>query len=207
MLESHQLHIVRLTHWIEWHLCSMYLWLVSHFQPSPFSTGELYLSSILVPYHTIHVSRCASQLNPGPISIPSRSRDLCLFSTQAPRFTFLLCLSWILPQSGSWYLHLTYIQVTSHLHPAPPNCILVPSKHHLKHIQVSRCVSHLHPGPSSTRELYLSSIIVPYHPTHASRCASQLNPGPISTPSRYRDLCLLSTQAPRFTFLLCLSWI
>ena len=180
---------------------------VSHLHPGPFSTGELYFSSTLVPYHPIHVSRCASQLNPGPTSTPSRSRDLCLLSTQAPIFTFLLCLSWILLESGSWYLHLAYIQVTSHLHPGPLNCILVPSKHHLKCIHVSRCASHLHPGPLSTGELYLSSIPVPYHPTHVSRCASQLKPGPISTPSRTRDLCLLSTQALRFTFLLCLSWI
>ena len=179
---------------------------MSHLHPGHFSTGELYLSSIPVPYHPILVS-CASQLNPGPISIPSRSRDLCLLSTQAPRFTFLLCLSWILPQSGSWYLHLAYIQVTSHQHPGPPNCILVPSKHHLKPIHVSRCVSHLHPGPFSIGELYLSSILILYHPNHVSRCASQLNPGPISTPSRSRDLCLLSNQAPRFVFLLCLGWI
>ena len=135
-----------------------------HLHPGPLSTGELHLSSIPVPYHPIHVSRCASQLNPGPISTPPRSRDLCLLSTQAPRFTFLLCVSWILPQSGSWYLHLTYIQLTSHLHPAQPNYILVPSKHHLKPIHDSRCVSHLHPGPFWTGELYLSSTLVPYHP-------------------------------------------
>ena len=165
------------------------------------------ISSTLVPYHPIHVSRCASQLNPGPISTPYRSRDLCFLSTQAPMFVFLLCLSWILPQYGSRYLHLAYIQVTSHLHPGPPTCILVPSKHHPKCIHVSRCVSHLYPGPLSTGELYLSSIPVPYHPIHVSRCASQFNPGPISTPPRSRDLCLLSKQAPRFTFFLCLSWI
>ena len=172
-----------------------------------FSAGELYLSSIPVPYHPIYVSRCASQLNPGPISTPSRSRDLCLISTQAPRFMFLLCPTWILLQSGSWYLHLTCTQVTSHLHPGPANCILVPPKPHPNPIQVSKCVSHLHPGPFSTGELYLSSILVPYNPVHVSRCASQLNPGPIPTPSRSRDLCLLSTQAPRFTFLLCPTWI
>ena len=145
---------------------------VSHLHPGPFSIGELYLSSTLVPYDPIHVSRCASQLNPGPISTPSRSRDLCLLSTQAPRFTFLLCLSWISPQSGSWYLHLAYIQVTSPLHPGPPNCILVPSKHHVKPIKVSRYVSHLHPGHFRTGGLYLSSILVPYHPIHVSRWAS-----------------------------------
>ena len=183
ILESDQLHLVRLTHWIEWHLWSMYLWLVSHFHPGPFSTAELYLSSILVQYHPIPVSRCASHLNPGPISTPSklsslsqlnltsiwlmifasrqhpgnisppsRSTKLHLCSIQASsqthtgfkmspyprlsispqsrshlnpiqalRFTFLRCLNWIWPQSGSWYLHLAYIQVTSHLHPGPPN--------------------------------------------------------------------------------------
>ena len=138
------------------------------------------------------------------ISPQSRSH---LNPTQALRFTFLLCLSWILPQSGSWYLHLTYIQVTSRLHPGPPNSILIPSKHHLKPIQVTRYVSHLYPGHFSTGGLYLSSILVPYHPIHVSRCAAQLNPSPISTPSRSRDLCFPSTQAPIFTFLLCLSWM
>ena len=171
MLESHQLHIVRLTNWIEWHLCSMYLWLVSHFQPGPFSTAELYISSILVPYHPIPVSRCASQLNPGPISTPSRSRDLCLISTQAPRFTFLLCLSWILPHSGSSYLHLAYILEISRLHSGPPNCILVPSKHHLKPIQVSRCVS----PPSRS---FLNWIHVPRFCLNYFNVLSHLHPGP-----------------------------
>ena len=168
---------------------------------------ELYLTSIIVPSHHIQVSGCASQLNPGPFSTPSRSRDSCLSSIQAPRFTSPLHPSWVSPQSRSLYTHLAYIQVTSNLHPGLPNCILAPSKHHLKCIHVSRCVSHLHPGHFSTGELYLSSIPVPYHPILVSRCASQPNPGPISTPSRSRVLCLLSAQAPRFTFLLCLSWI
>ena len=139
------------------------------------------ISSTLVPYHPIHVSRCASQLNPGPISTPSRSRDLCLLSTQAPMFTFLLCLSWILPQSGSRYLHLAYIQETSHLQPGPPTCILVLSKHHPKCIHVSRCVftsiqvlcqvencisapSQSHITPSTSQDVHLSSIQVPSQP-------------------------------------------
>ena len=84
-------------------------------------------------------------------------------------------------QSGSWYFHLAYIQVTSHLHRGPPNCILVPSKHHLKCIHVSRCVSHLHPGPlqlekcnsapsqshitpSTSQDVHLNSIQVPSQP-------------------------------------------
>ena len=148
---------------------------MSHLHPGPFSTGELYLSSIPVPYHPIHVSRCASQLNPGPISTPSRSRGVCLLSTQAPRFTFLLCLSWILPPSGSWYLHLAYILITSRLHPGPPNCILVPYKRHLKPIPVSWCVS----PPSRS---FLNWRIV-----------SQLHPSPISPYPRLK-MCI-STQS------------
>ena len=173
--------------------------------------------SVSVPPRSFLNCRIVSQLHPSPIS-PYPRLKMCsstqsrshLNPIQALRFTFLLCLSWILPQSGSWYLHLAYIQVTSHLHPGPPNSILIPSKHHLKPIQVSRCVSHLYPGHFSTGGLYLSSILVPYHPIHVSRCAAQLNPGPISTPYRSCDWCLISIRAPRFnrfTFFPCLIWI
>ena len=200
ILESYQLHLVRENHGIEWHLCSMYIYIS--------------VVSVSLPPRSFLNCRIVSQLHPSPIS-PYPRLKMCispqsrshLNPIQALRFTFLLCLSWILTQSGSWYLHLAYIQVTSHLHPGASNCILVPSKHHLKPIKVSRCVTHLHPVPFATGELYLSSILVPYHPIHVSRCASQLNPGPISTPSRSRDLWVLSTQAPKFTFHLCLSWI
>ena len=154
----------------------MHLWLVYHFHPGPFSTGKLYLSSIPVPYHPILVSRCVSQLNPGPISTPSRSRDLCFISNQAPRFMFLLCPIESYLNFASWHLHLTCTQVTSHLHPDPLNCILVPSKHHLKPIQVSRlCVS-----PSSRS--FLNWQIV-----------SQLHPSPISPYLRLK-MCI-STQS------------
>ena len=162
ILESDQLHLVRETHWIEWHLCSMYLWLVSHFHPGPFSTAELYLSSILVPYHPIPVSRCASHLNPGPISTPSRSRDLCLLSTQAPRFTFLnvsveshlnlgpdfaslLHPGNISPPSRSTKLHLSSTQASSQTHTSIKMCVSPPSRSFLN----SRIVSQLHPSPMS----------------------------------------------------------
>ena len=171
---KHHLNAIQVSRW------------ASHLHPGPFSTGELYRSYILVRYNPVHVSRCASQLNPGPISTPSRSRDLCLLSTQAPRFTFLLCLTWISPQSGSWYLHIAYIQVTSHLHPGPPSCILVPSKHHLNPIQVSRCVSHLHPGPSSTgsRSQYsvLTTSMYCLTSIQIHRFPSHLHPGRVSPP-------------------------
>ena len=182
---------------------------MSHLHPGPLPTGPLYLSPFLVQYQAIHVSRCASQLNPGPISTPYRSCDWCLISIRQPRFTrftFLLCLNWISPQSRSVYSHLAYIQATFQLQTGPPNCILVPPKHCLKPIQVSRDVSHLHPGPFPTGALYLSPFLVQYQVIHVTRCASQLNPGPISTPYRSRDLCLIAIRASRFTCLLCLSW-
>ena len=135
------------------------------------SVKHVSVVSVSLPPRSFLNCRIVSQLHPSPIS-PYPRLKMCslpqsrshLNPIQALRFTFLLCLSWILPQSGSWYLHLAYIQVTSHLHPGPPNCILVPSKHHLKPIQVSIC--HLIP---------------------VSRCASHLNPGPISTPSKLSD--------------------
>ena len=101
------------------------LWGVSHLHPGPFQIEELYHSPFLVPYHGIHVSRCASQPHPGLgicVSSPSRLPD--------SRFFFVSVESH--NQSGSWYLHLEYIQVTSHIHPGPPNCISVQPKHHLK---------------------------------------------------------------------------
>ena len=163
---------------------------VSHLHPGPFSTGELYLSSTLVPYHPIPVSICIS-VNPGPISTPSRQ----------------IHVSWILPQSASWYLHLTYIQVTSHLHPGPPNCILVPSKHHLKPIQVSRCVSppsrsflnwrivsappssHITLSPS--KHMHLTSIQVPSQP-HPGRFTFFVSVE--SYLNRPHDICISPTS-------------
>ena len=127
------------------------------------------------PISPILISRCASQLNPGPISTPSRSRDVCLLSAKSPRFAFLLCLRWILPHSGSWYLHLAYILITSRLHPDPPNCIFVPSKRHPKPIQVSWCVS----PPSRS------------FPNWGN--VSQLHPSPIS-PYSHLNICI-STQS------------
>ena len=126
----------------------------------PSRSTKLHLCSIQASSQT----HTGFKMSPYPrLNISPQSRSH-LNPIQAPRFAFLRCLSWIWPQSGSWYLHLAYIQVTSHLHPGPPNCILVPSKHHLKPIQVSIC--HLIP---------------------VSRCASHLNPGPISTPSKLSD--------------------
>ena len=189
---------------------------MSHLHPGPSSTEELYLSSILVPYHPIHVSRCASQLNPGPISTPSRCRDLCLISTQAPRFMFLLCLSWILPHSGSWYLHLAYILEISRLHLGPENCILVPSNYHLKPIQVSRCVSppsrpflnwrivsQLHPSPKIPHPRLKMCISAQsrshVNPIQVSRCVSPLHPGSQMHVSSLSQLNLTSIWVLIFT--------
>ena len=156
--------------------------------------------------------RIVSQLHLSPISphsrlkmsISTQSRShinpiqverFVSLSAQAPRFTFLLCRSWILPQSGSWYLHLTYIQVTSPLH-------LRSTKLHLSSIQASsqthtgfkmsvsppsgsflnwRIVSQLHPCPISPfprLKMRISTQSKSHiNPIQVSRFVSPLNPG------------------------------
>ena len=49
----------------------------------------------------------------------------------------------------SIYMSLTSIQVTSHLHAAPENCISCPSRSNLKPIQLSLRVSYFHSCPAS----------------------------------------------------------
>ena len=156
------------------------------------SVKHVSVLSVSLPPRSFLSCRIVSQLHPSPISPYPRLKMRIspqsmshLNPIQALRFTFLLCLSWILPPSGSWYLYLAYTQVTSHLHPGPPNCILVPSKHHFKPIQVSRC-----------------------HPIPVSRCASHLNPGPISTPSRLSDSRFLFVSVESYLHLahdICIS--
>ena len=75
----------------------------------PSMSRELYLTSIIVPSHHIQVSGCASQLNPGPFSTPSRSR----------RFVSHLHPGSEIHVSSSSQLSLTSIQVlifVYHLH-------------------------------------------------------------------------------------------
>ena len=52
-------------------------------------------------------------------------------------------------------MHLTSIQVTSHLHAGPENCISCPSRSNLKPIQVSLCVSYFHSCPASPASMSL----------------------------------------------------
>ena len=217
MLESHQLHIVRLTNWIEWHLCSMYLWLVSHFQPGPFSTAELYISSILVPYHPIHVSRCASQLNPGPISTQSRSRDLCLLSTPGSQihvsslsqlnptsfwvliFTSRLHPGTISPPSRSTKLHLSTIQASSQTHTSFKMCVSPPSRSFLNW----RIVSQLHPSPISPYSRLKICISTQsrshLNPIQVSRFVSPIHPGSQINVSSLSQLNLTSIWVLIFT--------
>ena len=155
----------------------------SHLTPSTFR--KLHLSFIQVPSHPIQVPRFVSHFHQGPISLPSISQNL----------------------------HLTCIQVTSHLHAgtkifispfchvSPPfkspglhlTCIRVPSNS----IQVPKFVSRLHPGHilSPPRSQYSCHISI--------QVTSRLHPGPdpgpencISAPSkshltspRTEDLC------------------
>ena len=109
----------------------------------------------------------------------------------------------------SWYLHLTTIQVTYHLHQVPEICISAPSRSPLKAIQVSRCVSHIRSGPVSDlsklqNSCFTSIQVLPsLHPSpyihisppsrcwylrftfnHLLRCAVHQNTFPIPPPSR-----------------------
>ena len=85
----------------------------------------------------------------GRTLIPSRSPYSHLTSTQTPILKSELYTSRVSPQSRSWYLHLSFIQVTSRLHPCPENCISATPRSYLKPTLVSRCSFHLHLGPAS----------------------------------------------------------
>ena len=173
---------------------------VSRFVSDLHSGSQIHVSSLSQLNPTsFWVLIFTSGLHPGNISPPFRSRKLHLSSIQASSQThtgFTMCLtsSWILPHSGSWYLHLAYILEISRLHSGPENCILVPSKHHLKPIQVSRCVSlpsrpflswrivsQLHPSPKIPHprlKMCTSAQSRSYlNPIQVSRCVSPLHPG------------------------------
>ena len=75
---------------------------------SPPSSSPQYFP-ILVSYHPNKVSSCASQLNPGPISPPSRSHDQHPNSIWTPRLTFL-------------FFHVeSHLNPGSHIYLPPPS--------------------------------------------------------------------------------------
>ena len=135
---------------------------------------ELYLTSIIVPSHHIQVSDCASQLNPGPFSTPSRSRDLCLISIQVPRFTSPVHPSWVSPQSRSLYLHLAFIQ--AYQIASKPHLSIISNAYMFQDVclislqvisQLENCISapsQSHITPSSSQDVHLNSIQVPSQP-------------------------------------------
>ena len=139
----------------------------SHITPS--TSQDVHLHSIQVP----------SQPHPGLeicVSSPPRLPDSRVFFVSVKSYLNL---------GPDIYISPT---VTSHLHPGPPNCILVPSKHHLKPIQVSRCVSHLHPCPSSTgsrsQDSILTTAMYCLSSIQVHRFPSHLHPGRVSPPCR-----------------------
>ena len=79
-------------------------------------------------YHLtfIHVHRFSFHIHPGCVWIPSRP----------PWLTYHIHPGCVSPQSRSRYLHLTFMEVTSYLHPDPENCISSPPRSHLKPIPV-----------------------------------------------------------------------
>ena len=141
---------------------------VSH----PSRSRELLLSSTLVlvrtPLH-IQVSRCVSQPNPGPISLPIEVLQLHLNSIQ---ITYQLCLAYKMYISPPSMCTLTAIEVhwlASHLHPGH---VSLSSWSSLTLILVTIIASHLHQAliipPSRYRGICVS----------LPSSSSQLHPGP-----------------------------
>ena len=167
------------------------------------------VSQLLVPYHPIHVSRCASQLNPGHISTPSRSCRLNYSPLKVPSWcnsSPKICVS---PSSRSC---ITYIQVPillCHLHSSTilitnirisPSPLPRPSRSRYSHFTTIQVTSHLNPGHDN----WILDVVT-LQRIQVSRWLSQLNPCPISPPAKSQDLHLTPSQAPRFISLLHLG--
>ena len=129
----------------------------------------------------IQVSICAFNFQPGPaqwnsghkilVSPSSMNRLHRLHTSTHIKVLAYLHPGRVSPQSRSWYLHLTSIPVTSHLHPCPEKCSSATPRSHLKPILVRlisiQVLPHLHPGQKvliSSRSLYcLTSTQITYH--------------------------------------------
>ena len=153
-------------------------------EPSPSRSITLHLSSIEV----------ASQFNPGPhIHISPPYKHPCILKSQ-------LHPGHVSPQSRSWYLHLTSIPVTPHLHPCPEKCS---SATPMSISQTHTGPLHLHLGSASPASRSKGSsyhrdpcTVSPPPISHITfcqfmRCAAQVHQCPVSTPSK----------APRFATL------
>ena len=105
-------------------------------------------------------------------------------------------------QCRSRYMCLTSIQVTSHLHAAPENCISCPSRSNLKPIQVSLRVSYFHSCPASPASMPPPPPPPPLHaPFHIHPCPKiiqfMLQPGHDVGISHPSISCLISIQVKR----------
>ena len=115
------------------------------------------------PLTCIQVAGFASQIYPGPTSLPFKSDNLHLNSIhvlflphQVIRFTNHLHLSHISSQYRSKCLCLTSIQVMSIAHPGLKMCVINPSWSCLTCIQIPISLSHFHPctvSPPSRSEV------------------------------------------------------
>ena len=155
--------------------------LTSHIHPgrnsSQCRSRYMRLTSIQVTSH-LHAgpencNSCPSRSNLKPIQV-----SLCVL------LPFMSCLTCIhVP------LHAPF-----HIHPCPKfsnSCCN----------QVMMLASHIHPfhvsHPSRSRELLLSSILVPPPHIQVSRCVSQPNPGPTALPRL--NICIPSPPRTRLT--------
>ena len=131
---------------------------------------------------SIQVSSFMCHFHQGRISPPSRTQELNISSIQVPS-----------NPSMSRDVHIISIEVVSHLYPGlqihiPPPCGVSPPSKSWHSRLTSISVSPL----SRSRELYLSSIQVPPHPTQVSRYAQPLNLGSISPQSSFLYSHLIS---------------
>ena len=150
-------------------------------EPSPSRSITLHLSSIEV----------ASQFNPGPhIHISPPYKHPYILKSQ-------LHPGHVSPQSRSWYLHLTSIPVTPHLHPCPEKCssatpmsylkpILPASRSKDPYIIAIHVSSHLHPGHISPSFISQSVLLKFIHVQSQPHPKSHFHPFHVSPPSRSR---------------------
>ena len=140
------------------------------------------------------------QLNPGSFICVSSQSRLCLTPMQVQETHLSSIQIHISRPSTFENACLSSIQVVPHLTfpsllPRLPPCNISNqsmsknSSIHVASHQVMMLAFHIHPFhvslPSRSRELLISSILVPPQHIQVSRCVSQPNPGPITHPSLY----------------------
>ena len=149
---------------------------------------------------SMQVSIYASHLHPGHAHLHA-GRENCISCPSRSNLKPIqvsLCVS---------YFHSCPASPASMSPPPPPPPLHAPFHIHVPKFfnsccnQVMMLASHIHPfhvsHPSRSRELLLSSILVPPLHIQVSRCVSQPNPGPTALPRL--NICIPSPPRTRLT--------